>query len=103
MAPCECRGLQVATKGNLFVVIRSKANQDEHPPNHEDTKMKKPFIVDVRPVRSEKLTPQEYLRLQAESPTLIERAEFLPPGIGAQGFGAFFVRYTRARHRPLSA
>ena len=59
--------------------------------------MKKPFIVDVRPVRSEKLTPQEYLRLQAESPTLIERAEFLPPGIGAQGFGAFFVRYTRAR------
>lgn len=67
--------------------------------NHEDTEMKKPFVVDVRPVRSETLTPQEYLRLQAENPTLIERAEFIPPLPGLPGFGAFQVRYTRARHR----
>lgn len=65
--------------------------------------MKKPFVVDVRPVRSETITPQEYVRLQAENPTLIERAEFIAPvpGVRSSGFGMFQVRYTRARNRMI--
>lgn len=61
--------------------------------------MNKPFVVDVRPVRSETISAKEYLRLQTENPTLIERAEFIPPMPGIPGFGVFHVRYTRARHR----
>lgn len=64
--------------------------------------MDKPFIVDVRPVRSETISAKEYLRLVAESPTLIERAQFVPPKQGTAGFGSFFVRYTRTRHRSLA-
>lgn len=63
----------------------------------------KPFIVlDVRPVRSETISPKEYLKLLAEHPTLIERAEFIPPGAGRSGFGEFLVKYTRARHKSLA-
>lgn len=64
--------------------------------------MDKPFIVDVRPVRSETISPKEYLRLISEHPTLIDRAQFVPPAQGASGFGTFFVRYTRARHKSLA-
>lgn len=63
--------------------------------------MKKPFVVDVRPVRSETISAKEYLKLQAENPTLIERAEFIPPILGFSGFGMFQVRYTRTRHKSL--
>lgn len=58
-----------------------------------------PFVVDVRPVRSENITAEEYMRITKESPTLIERAQFVPPSQGKPGFGSFMVRYSRARHR----
>ena len=64
--------------------------------------MKKPFVVDVRPVRSEIISVKEYLRLQTDSPSLIERAEFIPPLLGISGFGTFQVKYTRTRHRNLA-
>jgi len=63
--------------------------------------MGKPFTVDVRPVRSEKLSAKEYLRLQAEAPTLIAKARFVAPFPGERGFGFFDVRYTRARFKPV--
>lgn len=70
--------------------------------NHEVIgKMKKPFIVDVRPVRRETISPSEYLKLLAENPTLIERAEFIAPRIGRNDFGVFDVRYTRSRHKQV--
>ena len=58
-----------------------------------------PFIIDVRPVRSEMISARQYLKLVAEKPSLIARAEFVPPRAGSRGFGEFLVRYTRARHR----
>lgn len=64
--------------------------------------MKKPFIVDVRPVRSENLTPKEYLKIIQSDPTLIDRSQFVPPTPGIQGFGHFFVRYSRTRHKTLA-
>lgn len=78
---------------------KERAHEYSRATQTEDAKMKKPFVVDVRPVRSERLTPQEYLELQAEHPSLIERAEFIPPLPGLAGFGMFQVRYTRARHK----
>jgi hypothetical protein len=59
--------------------------------------MDNPFTVDVRPVRSETISALEYLRLMAERPSLIKRAEFISPKPGSRGFGTFFVRYTRDR------
>lgn len=59
----------------------------------------KRFIVDVRPVRRETLSPKDYLKLMAENPMLVERAEFIPPAQGERDFGLFDVRYTRARYR----
>lgn len=59
------------------------------------------FVVDVRPVRSETITAREYRRLIEKSPGLIERAQFIPPTTGHKGFGKFFVRYSRPRHRAL--
>lgn len=64
--------------------------------------MKKAFIVDVRPGRSESISAKEYLKLQSESPTLIKKAEFVPPSVGIPGFGHFRVRYTRARLKSLA-
>ena len=61
----------------------------------------KPFVVDLHPVRSEKVSAAEYLKLQAEHPTLIAKARFIPPQPGRPGFGEFFVSYTRARHKSL--
>ena len=58
-----------------------------------------PFVLDVRPVRTETLSAREDLKLQETSPGLIERAEFVPPRQGDRGFGRFVVRYSRARHR----
>lgn len=63
--------------------------------------MKKPFIIDVRPVKSETISAKDYLKLLAENPTLVSRAEFVPPKPGKDGFGAFLVHYSRARHRSL--
>lgn len=60
---------------------------------------KTPFVVDVRPVRSETLSASEYLKLSKESPGLIERAEFVLPRLGDLNFGSFLVRYSRTRHR----
>lgn len=60
-----------------------------------------PFVIDVRPVRSETLTAKEYLRLLKDSPGLIDRAEFLPPRQGGSDFGRFQVKYTRTRHRAV--
>ena len=54
-----------------------------------------PFVM--RLTRSELLTPEEYLKLSAESPRLIRRAEFIPPMQGRSGFGMFAVTYSRAR------
>ncbi len=64
--------------------------------------MQKPFTVDVRPVRSETISAEEYLKLQSQNPHLIERAVFVPPRPGAPGFGSFQVRYSRIRHKQLS-
>ena len=61
-----------------------------------------PFVIDMRPVRSEKLTAEEYLKLQVENPTLIKRAEFIPPLPGIPGFGMFNVSYTRARYKSMA-
>lgn len=58
-----------------------------------------PFVIDVRPVRSEKISAKEYLRIVANDPTLIDRSEFIPPKAGQNDFGAFFVKYSRARHK----
>lgn len=65
-------------------------------------KMDKPFIIDVRPVKSERVSAKEFLKLMAENPTLISRAEFVPPKAGKPGFGGFMVHYSRARHRPVT-
>lgn len=62
----------------------------------------KPFVVDVRPVRSETISAKEYLKLMAENPTVVNRAEFVPPKPGNRGFGAFLVHYARPRHRSLA-
>jgi len=60
----------------------------------------KPFTVELRPVRSEKVSPQEYLKLLQECPGLVERAQFVPPKPGEdRDFGEFFVNYTRARQK----
>lgn len=64
--------------------------------------MKKPFIVDVRPVRRETVSAAEYLKIISENPTLISRAEFVPPRPGHSGFGAFDVRYSRGRHKQVA-
>ncbi len=61
-----------------------------------------PFVIDLLPVRSERLSPQDYLKLMAENPRLVERAEFVPPSPGVRGFGSFVVRYTRPRHRQVA-
>lgn len=61
-----------------------------------------PFVIDIRPVRSEVISSAEYLKLTKESPGLIERAQFVPPTQGGKGFGSFFVRYSRTRHRTLA-
>lgn len=61
-----------------------------------------PFVIDLRPVRSEYLSAEEYLKLSKESPTLIERSQFVPPKSGQPGFGGFLVRYSRARHRMMA-
>jgi hypothetical protein len=58
-------------------------------------------VADLLPVRSETISVKEYLKLQAECPALIKRAEFVPPRIGGKGFGSFFVKYTRTRHKPF--
>lgn len=63
---------------------------------------KTPFVIDVRPVRSEIISADEYMKLSKDSPGLIERAEFMPPRVGAPGFGNFLVRYARTRHRSLA-
>lgn len=60
---------------------------------------KTPFVVDVRPVRSEKLSSSEFLKVSKESPGLIERASFHLPRLGSSSFGKFEVRYSRVRHR----
>jgi hypothetical protein len=60
-----------------------------------------PFVVDVRPVRSENISVKEYLRLIESSPGLIEKAQFVAPIQGKKGFGMFSVKYSRARHRAL--
>lgn len=60
---------------------------------------KTPFVVDVRPVRSERLSASDYLKLSKETPGLIERAEFVLPRLGDADFGKFQVRYSRVRHR----
>lgn len=61
-----------------------------------------PFVIDVRPVRSETLSAKEYLRLLKDSPGLIDRAQFMPPRVGASDFGNFVVRYARTRHRSMA-
>ena len=70
--------------------------------NHEDEMKNTPFVVDVRPVRSEMISPEEYLKLSKDSPGLIERAKFVPPRIGVVGYGSFLVQYARSRHRALA-
>lgn len=60
---------------------------------------KEPFVIDVRPVRSEIISPKELLDLSKKSPGLIERAEFVPPRMGSRDFGRFRVRYSRPRLR----
>lgn len=60
---------------------------------------KTPFIVDIRPVHSETLTAEDYLKVTTNSPGLIQKARFVPPGPGASHFGKFVVQYSRARHR----
>lgn len=60
-----------------------------------------PFVIDVRPVRSETLSAKEYMQLSKDSPGLIGRAEFIPPRQGSSDFGKFLVRYTRTRHRAV--
>jgi hypothetical protein len=70
---------------------------------NEDAMKKTPFVIDIRPVRSEVISSAEYLQLSKTSPGLIERAQFVPPTPGTKGFGGFFVRYSRTRHRALAA
>lgn len=62
---------------------------------------KTPFVVDVRPVRIEKISASEFLKLTKESPGLIERAAFHLPRLGSPDFGKFEVRYSRTRHRMI--
>jgi hypothetical protein len=69
---------------------------------NRNTKTKQPLVIDLLPVRNEKLSAKEYLRLLAEHPALIDRADFIPPQPGASGFGSFDVRYTRARFRSFA-
>lgn len=54
---------------------------------------KKGFTIDVRPVRSEVLSPQAFLKMRKAEPRLIERAEFIAPSPGKPGFGMFQVHY----------
>lgn len=63
---------------------------------------KEPFVIDMRSVRSEVLTPRELLELSKRSPGLIEKAEFMPPRVGSKDFGKFHVRYSRPRLRQTS-
>lgn len=60
---------------------------------------KTPFVVDIRPVHSETLTAKDYLKLTIDSPGLIQKARFVPPGPSANHFGKFVVQYSRARYR----
>lgn len=62
-------------------------------------KSQEAFVVDLRPVRSERLSPREYLRTQKERPGTIEKAEFILPRLGEKGFGHFMVRYRRPIHK----
>jgi hypothetical protein len=64
-------------------------------------KSNQPFI-DLLPVRREMISVGEYLRLMTENPALIEQAEFMPPRIGGNDFGAFFVRYNGAQHKSVT-
>jgi len=63
--------------------------------------MKKPFVVDVRPVRSETLRPEEFIELVEQSPGLIESTSIELPRLGAAGFGSIRVNYTRPRYKSL--
>ena len=55
---------------------------------------RQPLVIDVTPVRSEILSPQEFLRLTEESPHLIQRSRFVVPKVGRPGFGGFEVQYS---------
>jgi len=55
--------------------------------------VRQPLVIDVTPVRSEVLSPQEFLRLTEESPHLIQRSRFVGPKVGRPGFGGFEVQY----------
>lgn len=63
--------------------------------------MKKPFIVDVRPVRSETLSAKEFIDLVEQSPSLIASTSFELPRLGTNSFGKIRVEYTRPRYKHL--
>lgn len=45
-------------------------------------------------VRSETMSPAEYLRLSKQTPHLIARSRFVPPRIGERSFGSFEVQFS---------
>lgn len=47
----------------------------------------------MMPVRREVVSPAEYKRITATSPSLVERARFLAPIVGKRDYGAFELHY----------
>ncbi len=58
--------------------------------------------IDIFPVKEECLAPEEFLALLEKNPTMIERSTFMPPKLGAKGFGTIRVQYSRPRYRPMA-
>lgn len=55
---------------------------------------KRDLTIDLGLVRSEVLTPREFLQLVKEQPMAVGRSRFLPPSLGQSGFGGFEVQYS---------
>lgn len=55
--------------------------------------MKTRRIAPLTPIRTEVVSPAEYLRIARESPHLIERSRFVAPTIGKRDFGGFELKY----------
>lgn len=64
--------------------------------------MRRRVDIDVYPVNSETLTPQEFIRLVETKPDLIKRTSIQLPQLGGKDFGKISVEYARPIYKALN-
>jgi len=52
-------------------------------------------LLDLLPVREEELSPQDFIELTQENPSVIASSRIKMPRLGEAGFGCIHVEYTR--------